>query len=142
MKTATWRDEIDADTIEVARYIKESCARLAKPEQWMQNAMGRDENGKEVSIRDTEPTSYCMQGAFLRTYVEWSEFRDMDKEELDRVSDTALEILFDALPDDFSYYSYKSIPNFNDAWLTTHADVLRVLDFSETIASAEAWGMV
>lgn len=141
MKTAALRRVPDADLIDVARYIEESSARLARPEQWSQNAMCRDENGEELIISDIDPASFCLGGGFERTYVEWAEFRDMEKEELDRVSDAALDILFNAIDEHYPY-RYESIPHFNDSNRTTHVDILRILDFSDAIASVETRGMV
>lgn len=141
MITTTRRSEPDTNPIQVARFIREIQTRLAKPAQWTKDALCRNSDGDEALIADIDLVSFCLHGGMERTYLEWSEYRDMEKEELDRILDAVGENLLDSV-DDFHPQRYESIAHYNDDCRTTHSDILRTLEFSDTLGSVGAWGMV
>lgn len=94
--------------VDVLRSMK---ARLSTPTKWARGASARDKHGIKCHPTQERAVCWCLLGALGLAGEPGG----------DRLN--AALILHDVLPEEFN-----TIPQFNDAKKTTHADVLSVLD--------------
>ena len=105
-----------------ARLLKSPRALIEKPENWVKGTYSCHVEGRPC---------YCMLGALDQAV---DNNQDDDLYVGSPLHQTAHNALLDALVD--SYTDVGTVPDFNDAPTTTHADVLKVYDLA--IANMEA----
>ena len=111
------------DTLAPVHALIAARALIADPVNWTKEVFARTSDGSAVTLDGPNATCFCAWGAVLRASF---------------ILETDTISVYDALqaqmpgPD----RAYISIPDFNDAETTTHADVLALFD--RTIAALTA----
>lgn len=111
------------NTIEILSAVK---SKIAKPENWTQNAYARDAGGIEVNPTSENAYSFCLIGAFTATGIARSD------------TSKAKELLAQAISENLrpnEQIIAGFISPFNDR--RDHGDIIRVLDRAIELASNE-----
>lgn len=98
------------EVLKIARSLIED------PEHWHQGCLARDKDGREVGTRNPNACSWCSAGALYRADPKGDQGFE-PKVHLERA-------LFQLFPQ----WEARGIENFNDSFVTTHAQVLQVFD--------------
>ncbi len=112
---------------------------LARPEQWTQEELAKDEHGKGADAMGARASCWCIVGAANRARYELSielagDARDADtlKDARDRAAAAEHEaiVLLSRLAGEFSEWltPWECLTAWNDNVHRTHADILSLLD--------------
>lgn len=101
-------------------FLVETKKLIDTPEKWTKGSSARDAEGHEVGTSDPKATCFCLIGAVNATYN-----RNINK--------TDLSDILDMFTENFFHFnkgrSFTTASEFNDNLETTHADMMKYLDY-------------